>query len=155
MAPPVSLELRAAPSTTLLLVASPLVLVALGVLGLAVGDGGPLIPVLFIGAGLALFASAGVSLPVAVRFDADGVTWRAPLRRRVIDWDDVVAFERHRRRAKGALVIRMVSGERLAVADVAERPAEWDRLKEVAERYAPGCAVPDPPRGHPFRGRNG
>lgn len=152
--PPVELELRVAPTTALLLVASPLALVGLGVLGLAVGDGGPALPLVFLIGGLGLAATAGWSLPLAVRLDADGVTWRAPLRRREIDWDDVVAVERHRRKAKGALVLRTAEGERIALTDVVERPHEWDRLREVVDRYAPGCAVPDPPRGHPFLGRD-
>ena len=51
-------------------------------------------------------------------------------------------------------MVRDLEGHRTALCDVAERPSEWDTLRELVARYGPGIAVSTPPPGHPFLGRD-
>ncbi|HSL57033.1 MAG TPA: hypothetical protein VK866_04255 [Acidimicrobiales bacterium] len=152
--PPNPLHLSIRPSTVALVVGSPAVLVGLGLYGLVAGSGGAALPTVLVLSGLGLGFGAARTVPWTVRFEADGVHWSALLRHRHIHWDDVVAFERHRRKKGGPLVMRTMAGERVAIGDGPERPDEWDRLRELVERWAPGVAVADAPPSHPFHGRD-
>jgi len=152
--PPTSLHLSIRPTTVALAVGSPAALVGLGLYGLVAGSGGAALPTVLVVSGLALAFGAARTVPWSVHFDEHGIHWRALLRDRRIDWDDAIAFERHRRKRGGPLVLRTMAGERLAIGDGTERPDEWDRLREVVERFGPGVAVPDAPPSHPFHGRD-
>lgn len=146
-------ELRLRPSRVVwaCLVFSVVAFVALGVYGVIVGGvGTPALGLLVVGLGLG--AAAVWDLPWVTEIDADGVRRRSLAREQRVGWDDVVSFERRGNRHKGALVLRTVERRRIALTDVVERPDEWDRLRELAGRYAAGVSLPDPPRGHPFVG---
>lgn len=144
------LHIRASLSGRLLTIGSPLLLVALGGYGTAVGGtSAPGFWVLLAGVGLAV--ASALTIPWEATVGVEGVTCRTLLRRRHLAWDDIVAFERRRRgRSGGPLVARTTAGGRVALSDQPERPAEWDRLKELVERLAPGVAVGAPPPLHPF-----
>jgi hypothetical protein len=144
------MRLGASLSGQLLTVASPLILVALGAYGTAGGGtSSPGFWILLLGLGL--LAAAAWTLPWEATIDADGVHVRTLLRRQHLAWDDIVAIERHRRiRGGGPLVARTAAARRIAITDRVERPAEWDELKELVERHAPGVAVATPPPAHPF-----
>jgi hypothetical protein len=151
--PPVSLRLTASALTRVLAVVSPSLLVGLGLYGVAGSWRGPG-PIL-LALGVALTVAVVRSIPWSSEVGEPGVEVRMPGRRVALAWDDVVAFERHKagRKGNGALVVRDFAGNRTALTDVAERPAEWDTLRELVARYAPGVAVSPPPPGHPFLGR--
>jgi hypothetical protein len=143
-----TLRLRLPVADRVLLFGSPGLLVLLGALGL--GAGGSWVPGAFATGGVVLLVIAGWSVPWFSDVDAEGVRFRAPLRDLRIGWDDVVAFERHRGRGSGALIVRTVGRRRFALTTKVERPDEWDALNELARRHAPGVAVADPPPLHPF-----
>jgi hypothetical protein len=136
----------------LLTIGSPLLLIVLGAYGVALGGtsspGGVVLVV-----GLVLAVLAAWTLPWTTELDASGVRWRSVARERRIDWDDVVALERHRGRPDGPLVMRTVEHGKLALSDTVEHPAEWDELRELLAVHAPGAAMPDPPPNHPFHRR--
>lgn len=144
-----SVELRLSTSVRVLAVGAPLVLVALGLYGVLrgglVSPGGVVAVV-----GVLIGVAAAWELPWSTEIGDDGVRRRALLRQRHVGWDDVVAFERHRRRPDGALVLRTIERERVVLADVTEPPAAWDRIREIVTTCAPGAAFPDPPPTHPF-----
>lgn len=144
------LHLQASWSGRILTLGSPGLLVGLGGYGTARGGlSAPGFWLLLVGLGVLVAAVA--ALPWATTIDAHGVHHRTLVRRRLICWDDVVAFERHRSgRSGGALVVRTVDGRRAALSDQPERPADWDRLRELVDRAAPGVAVAPPPPLHPF-----
>jgi hypothetical protein len=145
-------ELRLSTSMRVLAVVSPLVLLGLGLYGVVRGGVRTPGAVLVVVAVLVGGAAAWV-LPWVTTMDADGVHRRSLLRRHDVPWDEVVAIERHRRRANGPLVLRTVGRDRIALADAVERPAQWDSMREVVRLHAPGAAVPDPPTTHPFHRR--
>lgn len=151
--PPTSLRLSASTLTRVLAVVSPSLLVGFGLYGVAGSWRGPG-PVLLV-LGVALAVAVVRSIPWSSEVCEPGVEVRFPGRQVVLGWDEVVAFERHKagRKASGALVVRDIDGHRTALTDVAERPADWDTLRELVARFAPGVAVPPPPPGHPFLGR--
>ncbi len=154
--PPTVLQLSASMLTRVLAIVSPSLLLGLGLYGLAGSWRGPG-PIL-VGLGVFLTVAVLRSIPWSSAVGPAGVEVRMPARRVVLTWDDVVAFERHRagRKGDGARVGRDMGGHKTALTDVAERPAEWDTLRELVARYAPGVAVSSPPPGHPFLGpRNG
>jgi hypothetical protein len=99
-----------------------------------------------------------------------------------IAWDDVVAIERAKQARRGVarsltwrgthhagigaddlggpraggskgLVVRTTARRRYALATHAERPDQWDRLKELIAEHAPGVSAPVPPASHPFSRR--
>ena len=125
-------------------------LLAFGLYGIAGSWSGPG-PIIF-AAGCALLAAVLWSVPWSSEVGESGVEVRMPGRRVVLPWDEIVAFERHKqgRKGNGALVVRDLEGRRTALTDVAERPADWDTLRELVSRYGPGIAVSSPPPGHPF-----
>lgn len=144
--------LRPSSMVAFLSVASPALLIVLGLVGVV--GGGLYTPggvVLLIG--LVVFVLVAWELPRRTRIDATGVHRRSLLRREHVEWDDVIAFERGGRRAAGALIVRTIGGARRALSDAPERPDQWDALRLVVSDHAPGVAVPPPPRGHPFVGR--
>lgn len=148
--PSPALHLTASLGTRVLAVVSPLVLVGLGVYGVLGTWAGPG-PVLVV-FGVALAVAVARSIPWRCSVGADGVEVAMPAKRVVVPWDDVIAFERHRqgRRGGGALIVRDKDDHRTALCDVAERPADWDTLRELVSLHAKGVAVPPPPPGHPF-----
>ena len=152
--PPVSLRLSSTLLTRVVAVVSPCILVGFGLYGVAGSWRGPG-PIL-LALGIALTALVLHQIPWSSEVGEHGVEVRMPARRVLVGWDQVVAFERHKsgRKGNGALVVRDFDGHRTALTDVAERPAEWDTLRELVNRYAAGVAVPVPPPGHPFLGRD-
>ena len=148
--PPTALRLSASMLTRGLAVVSPSLLLGLGLYGVAGSWRGPG-PILLC-LGIVLTVAVLRSIPWSSEVGPSGVEVRMPGKRVEVAWDDVVAFERHRagRRGNGALVVRDMVGHKTALSDVAERPAEWDTLRELVARYAPGVAVSSPPPGHPF-----
>ena len=148
--PPTFLRFSASMLTRVLAVVSPSLLLGFGLYGVAGSWSGPG-PIL-LGLGIALTVAVLRSIPWSSEVGESGVEVRMPGRRVLVAWDDVVAFERHRagRKGSGALVLRDMEGHKIALCDVAERPAEWDTLRELVARYAPGVAVASPPPGHPF-----
>jgi hypothetical protein len=146
------MRLRPSSSVALLSVGSPLVLIVLGLVGVSGGGwktpGGVLLVI-----GLMLAAVVAWDMPLRTDLDAAGVHRRSLVRLRHFEWDEVVAFERGGRRSSGALVLRTVAGKRVALCDAPERPDQWDALRLLVADHAPGVAVPDAPKGHPFRGR--
>lgn len=146
---PEAVRLHLSGGSRLLAVGSPVVLVGLGGYGVVRGGlSSPGAVVLLLG--LVLAGLAAWELPWSSEVDGAGVRWRALARERRVPWDEVVAVERHRRRGSGALVVRTIEQGKLALSDVAERPAEWDHLRALVSQHAPGAAFPEPPPGHPF-----
>ena len=140
-------------ATSLLGFASPGLLVVLGVVGVAGGGlSSPGTALLVLG--VALFAGVAWEMPWRTVIDVEGVDRRSVVRRRRTAWDDVVAFERGGRRGRGSLVLRVAGGHRTALCDVAERPDQWDALRQLIADNAPGVALAPPPPGHPFRHRD-
>jgi hypothetical protein len=162
-----------------LVILSPAILIGLGAWGAVYGGSvGGLLLVL----GVVLGLIAGWVMPWSATVDATGIRRRTLLRSQTIPWDDVVAIERagHRRRglhrrdltgrgsvlthapldthsnasggSKG-LTVRTVGRRRHVLATHAERPDQWDRLKELLADHAPGVAPPPPPATHPFSRR--
>lgn len=146
---PPPLVLRASLLDRVITIGSPGLLLALGVYGVAnagwAGVGGVLV-----GVGALLLALAAWSMPWVTTIDEVGVHWRTPVRSRRIPWDDIVAFQRHRGRAGGPLVVRTVERRRVAVTTTTERPSDWDALRELVDRHAPGVAMASAPPAHPF-----
>lgn len=145
-----------------LVIVSPLLLVALGAWGVL---GGGTIGLVVLVAGLALFVAAGWTMPWSVVVDGAGIRRRTLLRHHLIPWDDVVALERTTAARRGrsfrsaeegtsgggkGLVVRTVDRRRYVVTMAPERPADWDRLRELLAEHAPGVSVPSPPDSHPF-----
>lgn len=144
------IHLQASLTGRMLTVGSPMLLVGLGGYGTARGGtGAPGFWLLI--AGIVVLAAAVVTMPWTTTVDPRGIHLRSLLRRRVIPWDDVVAFERpHRGRQERPLVVRTIDGRRLPLSDRPERPADWDHLRELVDAVAPGVAVGPPPPLHPF-----
>lgn len=133
----------------MLAVASPGLLIVLGILGVA-GGGLDTPGTALLVMGLALLLAVGWELPRRTTIDADGVDHRSLVRRRRVPWESVVAFERGGRRGRGPLVVRVGSHTRLVLCDVAERPDQWDAIRTLISEHAEGVVVPPPPPGHPF-----
>lgn len=147
-----ALQLPGSPSGRALSIGSPMLLIALGGYG-TVRGGVPAPGFILLLAGAALLGVTALTMPWAALVDATGVHCRTMARLRSIPWDDVVAFERQRRaRGGGALLVRTVQGRRIALSDRPERPDQWDALREMVQRCAPGAPVGSPPDGHPFNG---
>jgi hypothetical protein len=145
--------LRPSPTVSFLGLASPALLIVLGLVGVIGGGlatpGGVVLVV-----GLVVLGLVAWEVPWRCRIDADGVHRRSLVRREDVAWDDVVAFERGGRRRGGGLIVRTIRGTRRALSDATERPDQWDALRMLVSDHAPGVAVPPPPRGHPFADRD-
>jgi hypothetical protein len=137
----------------ILAIASPGVLVVLGLVGVVGGGlatpGGAILVI-----GLVLFVAVAWEVPWRTTIDAVGVHRRSLVRTEHVEWDDVAAFERGGRRSAGALVVRTLEGRRRALSDAPERPDQWDALRLLVSDHAAGVVVPPPPEGHPFHGRD-
>ena len=136
-----------------LVVASPGLLIALGLYGtLNGGWGGPGPWLLTVG--LVTLTAAALLQPWESIIGPEGISCRTLARRRRIAWNDAVSFERERRRRgrDGPLVVRTVERRRIPLTDRVERPDEWDSLRALVARHGPGIALPEPPHRRPRTG---
>ncbi|MGY6500105.1 MAG: PH domain-containing protein [Acidimicrobiales bacterium] len=127
-----------------LVVGAPAVLAMLGAYG--VWRGGVATPgMALLVAGVAVFVAAAWTIPLGSSLGPDGVEVRTLVRRRHVGWDDVVAFERHRGKSKGALVVRTVEPARIALSTSVERFDVHNELRDLVRHHGASIALPEPP----------
>jgi hypothetical protein len=128
--------------------ATPLILVALGLLGWS-GIGARPVPMTFLLVGAALGAVVLVDYPSRVVFDRDGIHRVCVLRRHSLPWDRLVAIERPRPSSvatlrnvreqpdepiiSGGLIARSTGRRRWLLTDRLESRPEYDRLRDLLE----------------------
>ncbi|MPZ71539.1 MAG: hypothetical protein GEU71_18775 [Actinobacteria bacterium] len=139
---------------------SPLLLIFIGV-SLKLGRSGWLLPLVWIGAGLALGFVAFYWLPIAASFDHEGITRRFLLRRQRISWDNVSAVirtksgfafrrrghdvddhrvaptDKHRRWESAGLAVVIAKGKELAVTERLETQDEYELIRTLTKKHAP------------------
>jgi hypothetical protein len=129
--------------------ATPLILIALGVLGWT-GIGARPVPLTFLLVGAVLGAVVLFDYPSRVVFDRDGIHRVCALRRHSLRWDRLAALERPRPSSvatmrnlrerpdepivSGGLIARSTGRRRWLLTDKLESRPEYDRIRELLDR---------------------